>query len=162
MVGDDLQAIYGFRAASADHILDFPAALPGRARWSRSSATTAPRSRCSTWPTRSPRRRARAFRKALRAERQGGARAELVLHCRDEAAQADEVCERVLDAREEGSQLREQAVLMRASHDSDLLELELTRRRIPFVKYGGLRYLEAAHVKDFLALLRLADNPPTS
>ena len=47
---------------------------------------------------------------------------------------------------------------MRTSHDSDLLELELARRRIPFVKYGGLRYLEAAHVKDFLALLRLADN----
>jgi DNA helicase II / ATP-dependent DNA helicase PcrA len=49
-------------------------------------------------------------------------------------------------------------VLMRTSHDSDQLELELTRRRIPFVKYGGLRYLEAAHVKDFVALLRLADN----
>jgi ATP-dependent DNA helicase UvrD/PcrA len=64
----------------------------------------------------------------------------------------------VLDARERGAALREQAVLMRASHDSDLLELELARRDIPFVKYGGLRYLEAAHVKDFLALLRLADN----
>jgi DNA helicase-2/ATP-dependent DNA helicase PcrA len=65
----------------------------------------------------------------------------------------------VLDARERGAALREQAVLMRAAHDSDLLELELARRDIPFVKYGGLRYLEAAHVKDFLALLRLADNP---
>jgi DNA helicase-2/ATP-dependent DNA helicase PcrA len=50
-------------------------------------------------------------------------------------------------------------VLFRTGHDSDLLELELTRRGIPFVKYGGLRYLEAAHVKDFIALLRLADNP---
>src|SRR5262245_65616223 len=78
--------------------------------------------------------------------------------CLDEAAQASAVCERVLDARERGATLREQAVLMRASHDTDLLELELTRRRIPFVKYGGLRYLEAAHVKDFIALLRLADN----
>ena len=55
--------------------------------------------------------------------------------------------------------LRQQAVLMRTSHDSDLLELELTRRQIPFVKYGGLRYLEAAHVKDLIALFRLADNP---
>ena len=79
--------------------------------------------------------------------------------CLDEAAQATEVCERVLDARERGAALREQAVLMRASHDSGLLELELARRDIPYVKYGGLRYLEAAHVKDFLALLRLADNP---
>jgi DNA helicase-2/ATP-dependent DNA helicase PcrA len=87
-----------------------------------------------------------------------GAPPELVL-CLDEAAQAGEVCDRVLDARERGAALREQAVLMRASHDSDLLELELARRDIPYVKYGGLRYLEAAHVKDFLALLRLADNP---
>ena len=56
-------------------------------------------------------------------------------------------------------ELRAQAVLFRTGHDSDLLELELTRRGIPFVKYGGLRYLEAAHVKDLIALLRLADNP---
>ena len=85
-----------------------------------------------------------------------------MLHCRDEAAQAELVCDRVLQAREEGSLLRAQAVLMRTSHDSDLLELELARRRVPFVKYGGLRYLEAAHVKDFVALLRLADNGATS
>ena len=87
-----------------------------------------------------------------------GARPDLVF-CRDEAAQAAEVCDRVLEAREQGMELREQAVLSRTSHDTDLLELELTRRRIPYVKYGGLRYLEAAHVKDFIALLRLADNP---
>jgi DNA helicase-2/ATP-dependent DNA helicase PcrA len=62
-------------------------------------------------------------------------------------------------AREEGMELRAQAVLFRTGHDSDLLELELTRRGIPFVKYGGLRYLDAAHVKDFVALLRLTDNP---
>src|SRR6202020_1110826 len=64
-----------------------------------------------------------------------------------------------MEAREQGMDLRDQAVLSRTSHDTGLLELELTRRRIPFVKYGGLRYLEAAHVKDLIALLRLADNP---
>ena len=85
-------------------------------------------------------------------------RPELVF-CRDESAQAGEVCDRVLEAREQGMELRQQAVLMRTSHDSDLLELELTRRQIPFVKYGGLRYLEAAHVKDLIALFRLVDNP---
>ena len=99
----------------------------------------------------------RAFPKRLRADRPGGVRPR-VIHVRDEAAQAEEVCTRVLEAREQGSELRAQAVLMRTSHDSDMLELELHRRRIPFVKYGGLRYLEAAHVKDFIALLRLADN----
>ena len=91
------------------------------------------------------------------ADRPGGVRPRVV-HVRDESAQAEEVCNRILEARENGSDLRDQAVLMRTSHDSDLLELELTRRRIPFHKYGGLRYLEAAHVKDFLAMLRLADN----
>ncbi len=65
----------------------------------------------------------------------------------------------MLAAREEGIELREQAVLFRTNHDPALLEVELTRRGIPFVKYGGLKYLEAAHVKDFIALLRLADNP---
>ena len=69
------------------------------------------------------------------------------------------MCERVLAAREQGIELRRQAVLMRTSHDSDLLELELARRQIPFVKYGGLRYLEAAHVKDLMALFRLLGNP---
>ncbi len=69
------------------------------------------------------------------------------------------MCERVQAAREEGIDLRAQAVLFRTGHDSDLLELELTRRGIPFVKYGGLRFLEAAHVKDLIALLRLVDNP---
>ena len=65
----------------------------------------------------------------------------------------------MLADREDGLLLREQAVLARTGHDTDLLELELSRRRIPYVKYGGLRYLEAAHVKDFLAALRLADAP---
>jgi DNA helicase-2/ATP-dependent DNA helicase PcrA len=65
----------------------------------------------------------------------------------------------ILQAREQGVPLRHQAVLFRSSHHSDLLELELVRRNIPYVKYGGLKFLEAAHVKDLLALLRWADNP---
>ena len=66
---------------------------------------------------------------------------------------------RVLEARERGVLLRRQAVLFRSSHHSDVLELELVRRNIPYVKYGGLKFLEAAHVKDLLAVLRWADNP---
>jgi DNA helicase-2/ATP-dependent DNA helicase PcrA len=170
VVGDDLQAIYGFRAASARHILDFPEHFPGAA------IVTLERNYRATQPLLDvanalAEQAELKYPRVLRAERVGGeavagagsARAggstpELVF-CLDEGAQAGEVCDRVLDARERGAALREQAVLMRASHDSDLLELELARRDIPYVKYGGLRYLEAAHVKDFLALLRLADNP---
>jgi DNA helicase-2/ATP-dependent DNA helicase PcrA len=69
------------------------------------------------------------------------------------------VVTRVLEAREEGTDLKRQAVLFRSSHHADVLELELVRRNIPYVKYGGLKFLEAAHVKDALAVLRWADNP---
>ena len=155
-VGDDFQAIYGFRSASAAHILDFPGHFPG------TRVVTLERNYRSTQPVLDTAnalaaQALRAFPKRLRTDREGGVRPEVV-HVRDEAAQAEEVCARVLEAREQGSELRAQAVLMRTSHDSDLLELELNRRRVPFVKYGGLRYLEAAHVKDFVAILRLADN----
>jgi DNA helicase-2/ATP-dependent DNA helicase PcrA len=155
-VGDDFQAIYGFRSASAAHILDFPEHFAG------TTVVTLERNYRSTQPVLDAAnalsaQAVRAFPKRLVAQREGGVRPRVVF-VRDEAAQAAEVCDRVLEAREQGADLRAQAVLMRTSHDSDLLELELTRRRIPFVKYGGLRYLEAAHVKDFISLLRLADN----
>jgi DNA helicase-2/ATP-dependent DNA helicase PcrA len=78
---------------------------------------------------------------------------------RDDFAQVDHVVTRVLENREAGVPLREQAVLFRAAYHSATLEVELARRRIPFVKYGGLRFLEAAHVKDVLAILRWAENP---
>src|ERR1019366_6324344 len=73
--------------------------------------------------------------------------------------QSEVVADRVLELYEQGIALQQQAVLFRAAHHSADLEIELARRRIPFVKYGGLRYLEAAHVKDLLAAFRLADNP---
>jgi DNA helicase-2/ATP-dependent DNA helicase PcrA len=156
-VGDDFQAIYGWRAASADHILEFPNHFPG------ATVVTLERNYRSTQPILDTANAlaaqvSRAFPKQLLTDLRDGTRPEL-LFSRDESAQAAEVCDRVLQARERGMELRQQAVLMRTSHDSDLLELELARRDIPFVKYGGLRYLEAAHVKDLIALLRLADNP---
>ncbi|MBV9682806.1 MAG: ATP-dependent helicase [Solirubrobacterales bacterium] len=155
-VGDDFQAIYGWRAASSRHILEFPDHFPD------TTVVALERNYRSTQPILDAANAVsaqaqRAFRKQLHAERDGGARPELIF-CRDESAQAGEVCERVLEARERGMDLRAQAVLMRTSHDSALLEIELARRQIPFVKYGGLRYLEAAHVKDLIALFRLADN----
>ena len=155
-VGDDFQAIYGFRSASAAHILDFPEHFPG------TRVVTLERNYRSTQPVLDAAnalaaQAQRAFPKRLRADREGGVRPRVVW-VRDEAAQAEEVCDRILEAREQGMELRAQAVLARTSHDSDLLELELTRRRVPFHKYGGLRYLEAAHVKDFVATLRLVDN----
>jgi DNA helicase-2/ATP-dependent DNA helicase PcrA len=156
-VGDDLQAIYGWRSASPEHILEFPGRFPG------TTVATLERNYRSAQPILDTAnavaiQASRSYEKRLRTDREGGQRPQLVF-CRDESDQAAEVCARVLEAREQGMELREQAVLMRASHDSDLLELELTRRHVPFVKYGGLRYLEVAHVKDLIALFRLVANP---
>ena len=156
-VGDDLQAIYGWRCASAEHILEFPSQFPD------TTVVTLERNYRSSQPILDTAnalsdQASRSYRKQLHTDVEGGSRPELIF-CRDETAQAAEVCDRVLEAREHGMELREQAVLMRTSHDSDLLELELAHRKIPFVKYGGLRYLEAAHVKDLIALFRLVGNP---
>jgi DNA helicase-2/ATP-dependent DNA helicase PcrA len=135
-VGDDAQAIYAFRAATIHNILAFP----------RAFATPA----CVIPPQR--------HAKTLHSTRGAGERATLAI-VDDELAEVDYVIEKVLAHREAGLQLRDCAVLMRAAHHSDLLELELGRRRIPYVKYGGLKFLEAAHVKDLLSLLRWAENP---
>src|SRR4029434_9642377 len=82
-----------------------------------------------------------------------------LVHCADDTDQAEFVVRQVLEQREAGVPLHRQAVLFRASHHSILLEAELARRNIPFVKFGGLKFVEAAHVKDLLALLRMAENP---
>jgi DNA helicase-2/ATP-dependent DNA helicase PcrA len=82
-----------------------------------------------------------------------------IVNVPDEMAQARQVADRVLVWREEGVRLRQQAVLFRTSHHSAALELELVRRRIPFVKYGGLKFLESTHIKDILSVLRWAENP---
>jgi DNA helicase II / ATP-dependent DNA helicase PcrA len=157
VVGDDLQAIYGFRAASAEHILSFPKLFTDAA------IATLEQNYRSTQPILDvanavAAQAERRHPKRLRSLRGGGRRPRL-LFCRDEAQEATAVAERVLAEHERGIDLRQQAVLMRTAHHSDLLELELGRRRIPYVKYGGIRYLEAAHVKDFLSLLRLVGNP---
>ena len=101
---------------------------------------------------------AERFTKNLWTDRNSAERPHLV-SVRDEADQARYIVERVLENREGGSALKQQAILFRASHHSGPLEVELTRRNIPFVKFGGLKFLEAAHIKDMLALLRFVENP---
>jgi len=149
VVGDDAQAIYSFRAASVENIRGF-AAIYGAA-----TVTLAENYR-STQPILDA---ANALiGKQLRSVKGSGAKPRYVTVA-DDAAQANYVVTQVLQHRETGTLLKRQAVLFRSSHHSDVLELELVRRNIPYVKYGGLKFLEAAHVKDLLALLRWADNP---
>ena len=157
VVGDDAQAIYAFRAATVENMLRFPERFPG------TTVVTLERNYRSTPQILDAANEVigaarRGYRKILAAQRPAGPLPRLVL-CSDEAAQARHVADQVLAARERGTPLRDQAVLFRTGHHADRLELELTRRDIPFVKYGGLKFLETAHVKDLLALLRVLDNP---
>jgi DNA helicase II / ATP-dependent DNA helicase PcrA len=158
VVGDDAQSIYSFRAAEVENILRFPAQFDPPAHMValeenyRSVQPVLDAANALMRPAE------RQFRKALRSGRPSGQKPAYVT-VPDDEAQADYVVNAILAARETGLLLRQQAVLFRASHHSDRLELELVRRNIPFVKYGGLKFLEAAHVKDLLALLRWADNP---
>jgi DNA helicase-2/ATP-dependent DNA helicase PcrA len=161
VVGDDAQAIYGFRAARVGNILGFPAQYQPPA-----AVVTLEENYRSTQPileaanaviALAPER----YDKRLRAVRPGAGRPRMVTVA-DELAQVDFVVRGVLERREAGVPLRQQAVLFRTAHHSDALEVELGRRNIPFVKFGGLRFLEAAHVKDALACLRWAENPRDS
>jgi DNA helicase-2/ATP-dependent DNA helicase PcrA len=158
VVGDDAQAIYSFRAAAVENILGFPE----RFRPPAEVVTLAQNFRstqqvldvANAVMAEAPRQ----HRKYLLSIRGVGARPRIVTV--DELqSQAEFVCNEVLKRREANVPLKRQAVLFRSASHSDLLEVELAKRKVPFVKYGGLKFLEAAHIKDLLAVLRWADNP---
>ena len=158
VVGDDAQSIYSFRAATVRNILDFPKQFSPPAAivtLDRNYRSTQPILRAANSVIELATER---FTKNLWTERQSAERPQLVT-VRDEADQARYVAEQTLNNRETGIALKQQAVLFRASHHSGPLEVELTRRNIPFVKFGGLKFLDAAHVKDILATLRFVQNP---
>ena len=150
VVGDDAQSIYSFRAAAVENILNFGNSFEN---------TTTILLEENYRSTQEVLDAANALMgKNLYSRKSRGAKPRYVTVA-DDAAQAQYVVTRVLEAREQGVEMKRQAVLFRSSHHSDALELELVRRNIPYVKYGGLKFLEAAHVKDALSLLRWADNP---
>lgn len=158
VVGDDAQSIYSFRGATVRNILDFPHRFTQPARvvtLERNYRSTQPILDASNAVIAAARER---HAKNLFTDKASSQRAQLVL-VPDEAQQARWVADQVLRQREAGTVLKSQAVLFRASHHAAALELELARRNIPFVKFGGLKFLEAAHVKDLMALLRFAHNP---
>ena len=157
VVGDDAQSIYSFRGANYRNILDFPQHFPG------CKLITLEQNYRSTQPildltntviSRAPER----FTKNLFTDKPGGVRPWLVT-ARDEQQQTRFVVDRVMELREDGIALNDIAVIFRAGYMSAELEVELANRKVPFEKWGGLKFLEAAHVKDVLAFLRVVDNP---
>ena len=156
-VGDDAQSIYSFRAATVRNILDFPDHFPGTRiiRLEQNYRSTTPILALTNQVIAEA---TQQYTKRLWTERQGGATPQLVT-CQNEDEQAEYLVTQILEQREAGIALREQAVLFRAAHHSSVVEAELARRNVPFVKYGGLKFIETAHLKDLMALLRLAENP---
>ncbi|HYB19238.1 MAG TPA: ATP-dependent helicase [Streptosporangiaceae bacterium] len=155
-VGDDAQAIYGFRGADPAHLWQLADAYPGLdiVRLDRNY-----RSRQGVLDLANLiRPSAPGLDLTLSGDR-GAGMPPLLVRCHDEATQAREICARVLEAYEGGAALRDQAVLVRAAHHSDILEIELSARKIPYVKFGGLRFTDTAHVRDFLAAARILANP---
>ncbi|WP_341928689.1 ATP-dependent helicase [Methyloversatilis discipulorum] len=157
VVGDDAQSIYSFRGATVRNILDFPQQFDPPAR-----RITLEQNYRSTPPLLDAANAVigeadERFVKQLWSVRTGTQKP-LLVSVRDDAAQAEFVVTQILARREGGMKLKSQAVLFRTSSHSMRLEIELTRRNIPFVKFGGLKFLEAAHVKDLLSVLRWAQN----
>ncbi len=158
VVGDDAQSIYSFRAATVRNILDFPNEFSPAAdiiTLDRNYRSTQTILAAANGVIDLARER---FTKNLWTDRQSEQRPMLVT-VKDEADQANYIVEQVLANREVGMTLKQQVVLFRSSSHSGPLEVELTRRNIPFVKFGGLKFLDSAHVKDMLAVLRFAQNP---
>ncbi len=158
VVGDDAQSIYSFRAADVENILSFPDQYMPTARIVsleenyRSSQPILDSANCLIAESE------RQYKKNLFSRRTSGSPPQYVT-VEDSDAEAEYVVEKILANREMGMQLKNQAVLFRGAHHSDRLELELVRRNIPYVKYGGLKFLEAGHVKDLLSVLKWAENP---
>lgn len=160
VVGDDAQAIYAFRAATVRNILDFPQEYP------QAETITLVENYRSTQPILDVANAVilaanERHEKTLHAVRPGGEPPTLI-RCDDEGRQSEVVVDRIVQQYDAGIALRDQAVLFRAAFHSLTLELELNRRGIPYRKYGGVKLLEAAHIKDLLAFLRLAENPRDS
>jgi DNA helicase-2/ATP-dependent DNA helicase PcrA len=158
VVGDDAQSIYAFRGATVRNILDFPKqfAVPAK-------LVTLEQNYRSTQPILAAANgviglATEGYSKELWSDKASAERPQLVT-VRDETDQAAFVVEQVLARREMGICLKAQAVLFRSSHHSAALEIELVRRNIPFLKFGGLKFLESAHVKDVLSVLRWIENP---
>lgn len=164
VVGDDAQAIYGFRGADAEHLHELAASLPDVAvvRLERNFRSLQPvldlANKVRPAAGGSLRGAGPVASLVLQACREGG-KPPVLVRCHDAAVEARAVVDRILERHDQGRRLAEQAVLVRAAHHSDLIELELSSRKVPYRKYGGLRFVEAAHVKDLAAVLRLLDNP---
>lgn len=157
VVGDDSQSIYAFRGATFKNIMDFPVLFPGTAIFKleenyRSTQPILNLANCIIDEA------AEKYTKRLFTRKLDGPLPALV-EAAGENAQSRFIAQKILELREEGVPLSEMAVLFRSSFHSFDLEIELSRKGLPFIKRGGVKFIETAHVKDLLAHLRILANP---
>ncbi len=157
VVGDDAQSIYSFRGADFRNIMDFPKQFAGAriVKLEENYRSTQP---ILNLTNEIIARATEGYDKRLFTRKSVGSRPKLV-QAGSEQMQSQFVCQKILELREEGVPLWDIAVLFRSSFHSFDLEIELARRQIPFVKRGGFQFMEASHVKDLLAHLRILANP---
>ena len=156
-VGDDAQAIYSFRGADVSNILRFPEEYPDAKIFKlesnyRSSPEILDLANDSISYNKNQ------FEKHLRAVNENGTKPALI-EVRDMRAQSNFVAQRILELRDEGVELKDMAVLFRAHYQAAELEMEFTKRGIPFIVRGGIRFFEQAHIKDVLAHAKILTNP---
>lgn len=157
VVGDDAQSIYSFRAAEIQNILKFPDTYAG-AKTFRLQTNYRSTPEILGLANAVIEQNADQFQKELKAVRPGFDKPSLV-PASDNRQEAQYIAEQILQLRNKGTALREIAVLFRAAHHSQALEMELARRDIPYEYRGGMKFFERAHVKDVVAYLRLMANP---
>lgn len=158
VVGDDAQSIYSFRAADIKNILDFPESHPN------SKVFKLETNYRSTFPildlaNKSISHNVHQFPKTLKSVKKDGSLPQFV-KVRDARQEAAFIGQRILEFREQGIELSQMAVLFRAHYQAAELEMELTRRGVPYLVRGGIRFFEQAHIKDILAFLKIIVNPP--
>ena len=157
VVGDDAQSIYRFRGADFRNIFDFPQQFPGTRilKLEKNYRSTQPILDLANHLIQNA---SRKYEKHLFSDMLEGERP-AVVPAQDDRFESRFVCQMVLELREQGVALSRMAVLFRSSFNSYDLEIELNRHNIPFVKFGGLKLSEAAHIKDVAAHLKVAENP---
>jgi DNA helicase-2/ATP-dependent DNA helicase PcrA len=157
VVGDDAQSIYAWRGANFQNILKFPQRYPGAQVF---KIETNYRSTPEILQVANAAIAANVnqFAKELAPARKSGTKPALVV-CEDAGQQAAFVAQRLLELREEGMDLNKMAVLYRSHFHALELQLELTRRNIPFTITSGIRFFEQAHIKDVTAYIKFVTNP---
>ncbi len=156
VVGDDSQSIYSFRGANFKNIIDFPKIFKDTKiiKLEENYRSIQPILNLTNEVIKNADEK---FEKTL-FTRKKGTNLPVFVDAQDENAQSKYIADKILELREKGAELKDIAVLFRSGWHSNDLEIELTNRNIPFIKYGGQKFVEAAHIKDIISYLRIASN----